>query len=182
MGLFSLSLSLPPQILPISTFNISMNGKQDVLKQTEANTDLLYFSALSYYKRSVEKISLYFLSHFRIRIIVLTCPDNKSARNQPRSCVSAKSQITMMRGQYYFNCNLRSLSVCSRSCEDSRVPPLNLYYDISIAEDLHYLKAVDRNFVRNGGTTRTHSSLCSWTAVSEWIANNVLFWLRLSKI
>ena len=40
----------------------------------------------------------------------------------------------MMREQYYFN--LRSLSVCSCSCEDSRVPPLNLYCDISIAEDL----------------------------------------------
>ena len=32
-----------------------MNGKQDVLKQPEANMDLLYFSALSYYKSSVEK-------------------------------------------------------------------------------------------------------------------------------
>ena len=28
--------------------------KQDFLKQPEANTDLLYFSALSYYKSSVE--------------------------------------------------------------------------------------------------------------------------------
>ena len=61
---------------------------------------------------------------------------------------------------------LRSLSVRSYSCKDSRGPPLNLYYDISIAEDLHCLKAVDRNFVRNGGTTRTHSSLCSWAGVS----------------
>ena len=63
------------------------------------------------------------------------------------------TQITMMRGQYYFNWNLCSLSVSSCSCEDSRVPPLNLYYDISIAEDLHCSKAVDRSFVRNGGTT-----------------------------
>ena len=33
-----------------------MDGKQDVLilKQPEANTDLLYISALSYYKSSVE--------------------------------------------------------------------------------------------------------------------------------
>ena len=72
-----------------------MDGKQDVLilKQPEANTDLLYISALSYYTSSVEKISLYLLSHFRIRIIVLACPDiNKSARNhQPKSCVPAKS-------------------------------------------------------------------------------------------
>ena len=125
-------------------------------------------------KALLKRISLYLLSHYFIRIIVLTCPDNKSARNhQPKSCVP---------GQYYFNWNLRSLSVCSCSCEDSRVLPLNLYYDISIAEDLHCLKALERNFVRNGGTTRTHSSLCSWAGVSEQIANNVLFWLRLSKI
>ena len=68
-----------------------MNGKQDVLKQPEANKDLLYFSALTYYKSSAEKISLCLLSHFRIRIIVLTCPDNKSAGNQPKSCMPAKS-------------------------------------------------------------------------------------------
>ena len=53
-AVFLLSPSLPPQILPISTFNISTNGKQDVLKQPDANTVLLYFSALSYYKSSVE--------------------------------------------------------------------------------------------------------------------------------
>ena len=55
-AVFSLSLSLPPQILPISTF-ISTNGKQAVLKflkQPEANKDLLYFSALSYYNSSVD--------------------------------------------------------------------------------------------------------------------------------
>ena len=65
--------------------------------------------------------------------------------------------LTMMRGQYYFNWNLRSLSVCSCSCEDSRVPPLNLYWDISIAEDFHCLKAVDRNLLemeRQHGRTR----------------------------
>ena len=33
---------------------ISTNGKQDVLKQPETNTDLLYFSGLSCYKSSVE--------------------------------------------------------------------------------------------------------------------------------
>ena len=31
---FALSLSLPPQILPISTFNILTNGKQNVLRAT----------------------------------------------------------------------------------------------------------------------------------------------------
>ena len=57
-AVFLLSLSLRPQIPPKSTYNISTDGKQDVLilKQPEANTDLLYISALSYYKSSVEKI------------------------------------------------------------------------------------------------------------------------------
>ena len=32
------------------------------------------------------------------------------------------------------------------------------------------------------GTKRTHSLLYSWAGVSEEIANNGLFWLRLSKI
>ena len=43
VGVFSLSLSLPPQILPKSTLSqrTVMNGKQDVLKQPEANTELL---------------------------------------------------------------------------------------------------------------------------------------------
>ena len=43
------------------------------------------------------------------------------------------------------------------------VPQLNLISDISIAEDLYCLKAVDSNFVQNGGNiTRTHSALCNW--------------------
>ena len=58
-AVFSLSLSLPMQILPMYSYiniYISTNGKQDVLKQPEANTDfvVLYFSAPSYYKSSVE--------------------------------------------------------------------------------------------------------------------------------
>ena len=44
-------------------------------------------------KALLKWISLYLLSHFGIRIIVLTCPDiNKSARNhQPKSWLPAKS-------------------------------------------------------------------------------------------
>ena len=42
-------------------------------------------------KALLKQISLYLLSHFRIRIILLTCPDNKSVRkHQPKSCVPAK--------------------------------------------------------------------------------------------
>ena len=177
MAFFSLSLSLPPQMI----YQL-LNNIQDVLKQPEANTDLLNFSALSYYKSSVEKISLYLLLHFRIRVIVLhVLITSLQEISRNHACLHCKiTQITMMRGRYYFIWNLRSLSVWSCSCEDSRVLPLNLYYDISLADDLHCLKAVDRNFVRNGGTT--YSSLCSWAGVSEEIANNVLFWLRLSKI
>ena len=74
VGCFSLSLSLPLQILPISTFNISTNGKQlkqDVLKQPEANTDLLLFSVLSYYKSSVENNFSYIC--YRIFALGLSC-------------------------------------------------------------------------------------------------------------
>ena len=53
-AVFLLSLPLPPQILPISKIDISTSGKQDILKQPEANTDLFYFSPPSYYKCSVE--------------------------------------------------------------------------------------------------------------------------------
>ena len=94
MGCFSLSLSLPLQMIYQLLNNILTNGKQEVLNQPEANTNLLYFSALSYYKSSVEKISLYLLSHFGIRVMVLTYPDNKSARNQPKSCVPALQNHT----------------------------------------------------------------------------------------
>ena len=98
-ALFFRFLSLPLSEDPSYISIISMNGKQvDVLKRPEANTDLIYFSALSYYKSSVEQISLYLLSHSRIRIIVLTCPNNnvllqaKSARNRhPKLCVPVKS-------------------------------------------------------------------------------------------
>ena len=38
-----------------------------------------------------------------------------------------------------------------RSCEGSRVPPLNRHSHFSIAEDLFGLKAVDIKFVRNEG-------------------------------
>ena len=178
---FPLSLSLPPQILPKSTLSQRTVNKtqQNILRQPEAKHGFLcYIVRLRVIiKALLKQISLYLLSHFRIRIIALTCPYNKSARNhQRKSCVPAKIiQITMMRGQYYFNWNLRSLSVCCCSCEDSRVP------DISIAA-LQRISTVDRNFVQNGETTPTHSSLCSWAHVSEQIANNVLFWLRLSKI
>ena len=57
------ALSLPPSA-DSAYINISTNGKQDVLKQPEANTDLLYFSALSYYESSVEKNFLIFAIAF----------------------------------------------------------------------------------------------------------------------
>ena len=58
----------------------------------QTRISLLYFSPPSYYKSSVETNFPILLSHFRIRIVVLTFPDNKSARNhQPKSCVPEKS-------------------------------------------------------------------------------------------
>ena len=49
---------------------------------------LLHFQLSVVIKALLKQISLYLLSQFHIRIIALTCPDNKSARNhQPKSCV-----------------------------------------------------------------------------------------------
>ena len=71
---------------------ISTNGKQDFLKQPEANTDLLHFSGLSYHKSSVETSFLSsLLSHSRIRIIVLTCPDNINVISQV--CKKSSAEI-----------------------------------------------------------------------------------------
>ena len=99
------------------------------------------------------------------------CLQNHTNHNDARS------------GQYYFNWNLPSLSICSCSCEDSRVPQLNRYSVISIAGDPYCSKAVDSTFFRNiENITRMHSSLFSWAGVSEQITSNVLFWLHLSEI
>ena len=71
--------------------NISTNGKQDVLRQTRI---CYIFRLRVIIKALLKKNYLYLLSHFRIRIIVLTCPDNKSARNQPKSGVPAMQNHT----------------------------------------------------------------------------------------
>ena len=60
---FALSLSLPPRISAYINI-ISTNGKEDVLKQPEANTNLLYFSGLSHHKSSVETNFLIFAIAF----------------------------------------------------------------------------------------------------------------------
>ena len=88
---FSLSLSLPMQILPISKF-LSQRTVNKTSWSNQRQTRIFYiFRLWVIMKALLKKISLYLLSHFRIRTIVLTCPDNKSARNQPKSCVPAKS-------------------------------------------------------------------------------------------
>ena len=66
-AVFSLSLSLPLQILPKSTLSQRTVNKmqQDILKQPEANTDFfVMFSALSCYKSSVETNFLIFAIAF----------------------------------------------------------------------------------------------------------------------
>ena len=156
------TFSLPPSADSIYINITLLNGKQDFLKQPEANTDLVDFLGLIYYsiKALLKEISLYLLSHFRISIILLTCPDNINVIlqvwNQPKSHVPAKShKLHWRKASYlhYFHWNLCSLSVCSCSCEDSRIPhwQLNLNSDIFITEDLYCLKAIDSNFVWIGG-------------------------------
>ena len=91
------SLSFPPSTdsAYISTFNISTNSKQDILipRQTRICSFFRLRVIMTIIKALLKQISLYLLSHFLIRIIVLTCPDNKSARNhQLKSCLPAKSQ------------------------------------------------------------------------------------------
>ena len=178
------AISLPPSADSAYMIHQHLISQRTVNKTSWSNarqTRTCYiFRLWVIIKPLLKKISLYLLSHFRIRIIVLTCPDNKSARNQPKSCVPAMQTHTNKQW-----CEVNNISIeifAPFQFVPVRVKTLDLYYDISIAEDLHCLEAVDRNFVRNGGTTRTHSSLCSWAGVSEQIANNVLFWLRLSKI
>ena len=91
MSCFSLSLSLPTQILPISKF-LSQRTVNKTSWSNHRQTRICYiFQLWVIIKALLKTISLYLLSHFSIRIIVLTCPDNKSARNQPKSCVPAKS-------------------------------------------------------------------------------------------
>ena len=128
-AVFSLSLSLPPQISSI----ISTNGKQDAARRLEATWGkhgfLCYIFRLWVILKALLKQFPY-----HIWIIVLTCADNKSARNhQPKySCVPAKSHKSQWCEANTISIEIFSLSVCSCSCEDSRVPPLNLYKDISI--------------------------------------------------
>ena len=90
---FALSLSLPPRILLISTLT-----RRTVNKTSWSNprqTRICYiFRLWVITKALLKKISLYLLSHFRIRVMVLTCPDNKSARNQLKSCVPALQNHT----------------------------------------------------------------------------------------
>ena len=145
-----------------------MNGKQDAARRLEATLGkhgfLCYIFRLRVIiKALLKQISLYLLLHFHIRIIVLTCPDNKSARNhQPKSCLPAKSyksqwcEANVISIEIFAPCQFVPVRVKTREYQHQI-----FYYDISIAEDLHCLKAVDRNFVWNGGTTRTHSLLCS---------------------
>ena len=77
---------------------ISMNGKQDILKQPKANTDLLYFLCLSYYNSSVETnfpiFAIIESLHSCLRINELTCPDNISVMLQVCKKSSAKINHT----------------------------------------------------------------------------------------
>ena len=127
-AVFSLSLSLPPQILPKSALSPRTVNKTSWSHPRQTRICYIFWHRVII-KALLKQISLYLLSHFRIRIILVTCPDNKSARKSSAEIMRACkiTQITMMQGQYYFNWNLRFLSVCSCSCEDLRVPPLNLY-------------------------------------------------------
>ena len=97
-AVFSLSLSLPPQILHIWYINIKSLNRRTVNKTSSSNprqTRICYIFWLWVIVNALlKKVCLHLLSHFRIRIIALTWPDNKSARNQPKSCMPAMQNHT----------------------------------------------------------------------------------------
>ena len=85
--------SLPPSADSAYMIYQHLTSQQTVNKTSWSNprqTRICYiFRLWVIIKALLKKVSLYLLSHFPIRIILLTCPDNKSARNQPKSCVPA---------------------------------------------------------------------------------------------
>ena len=108
-AVFSLSLSLPLQVLPISTLSRWTVNRTSWRNPRQTPICYQVRSGLSFKKTLLKQIPLCLLSHSHIRIIMLTCPDNidviyyQSARNrQPKSCVPAKSHKSqiMMWGQY----------------------------------------------------------------------------------
>ena len=108
-AVFPLSLSLPLQVLPISTLSRWTVNRTSWRNPRQTPICYQVRSGLSFKKTLLKQIPLCLLSHSHIRIIVLTCPDNidviyyQSARNrQPKSCVPAKSHKSqiMMWGQY----------------------------------------------------------------------------------
>ena len=103
-SVFFFAFSLPPFTDP-TYINILTNGKQDVLKQREANTNLLYFFGSELLKALLKQISLYLLLHSRIRIIILTRPDNIKCYVTSLQEIISRNQITqikMLQGQYSF--------------------------------------------------------------------------------
>ena len=191
MGCF-FAISLPPSADSAKININSTNGKQDAARRLEATRDkhefLCYiFRLWVIIKALLKQISLYLLSHFRIRIIVLTCllitslqeiiSRNPACLQNHTNPNDARPILFQLKSSLPF-----SLFLFVWRLESTTPKSLLRHLNSGIAEDLHCLKAVDRTLFENGGTTRMHSSLCSWASVSEQIANNVLFWLRLSKI
>ena len=93
MGCF-FAISLPPSADSAKINIIATNGhKRKTSWSNPRQTRICcIFRLWVFIKALLKQISLYLLSHFRIRIIVLTCSDNKSARNHhPKSSVPEKS-------------------------------------------------------------------------------------------
>ena len=84
---FSLLPSVNPTYIKIST----NRNKQDVLKQPEANTDLLYFSTLSYYKSSAETNFPIFATVFLHILITCYVTSRQEIISQNHACMPAKS-------------------------------------------------------------------------------------------
>ena len=87
------TISLPPALCRFCLYHLTTRTVNKTSWSNPRQTRICYiFRLWIIVKALLRQISLCLLSHFRIRIIVLTCPDNKSARNpQPKSYMPAKS-------------------------------------------------------------------------------------------
>ena len=87
---WAVSRYLSPCLCRFCLYDISTNGKQ--LNKTswsnQRQTRICYiFRFWVIIKALLKKKSLYLLSHVSIRIIVLTCPDNKSEISRNHACL-----------------------------------------------------------------------------------------------
>ena len=146
------AISFPPSAdsAKINITRISTNGKQNAARRLEATQGkhgfLCYiFRLWVIIKALLKQISLYLLSHFCIRVIVLTCPDNKSSLQEiisrNHACLKNHTNHIIL---FHLKSSLPfSLFLFVWRLESTTTKSLLRHLNSGIAEDLHCSKAVD---------------------------------------